>query len=38
MTVKEGTRGAAELEALIASDPDFVRELVRTALQQVQPG
>jgi transposase-like protein len=25
MTVKEGTRGTAELEALIASDRDFVR-------------
>jgi putative transposase len=35
MTVKDGTRGTTELKALVASDPDFVRVLVRTALQEV---
>jgi transposase-like protein len=35
MTVKDGTRGTADLKALVASDPDFVRVLVRTALQEV---
>jgi transposase-like protein len=35
MTVKDGTRGTADLKALVASDPDFVRTLVRTALQEV---
>ena len=28
-------RGTADLEALVASDPDFVRVLMRTALQEV---
>ena len=35
MTVKDGTRGTADLKALVASDSDFVRVLVRTALQEV---
>ena len=35
MTVKDGTKGSADLKALIASDPDFVRTLVRAALQEV---
>jgi putative transposase len=35
MTAKDGTKGTAELKALVASDPDFVRVLVRTALQEV---
>jgi hypothetical protein len=35
MTVKDGTRGTADLKALVASDPDFVRVLMRTALQEV---
>ena len=35
MTVKDATRGAADLEALVASDPDFVRVLMRSALQEV---
>ena len=33
MTMKDGTKGSADLKALVASDPDFVRVLVRTALQ-----
>jgi hypothetical protein len=33
MTIKDATRGTADLEALVASDPDFVRVLMRTALQ-----
>ena len=28
MTVKDGTRGTADLKALVASDPDFVRTLI----------
>src|SRR5262245_945945 len=35
MTVKNATRGTVDLKALVASDPDFVRVLVRTALQEV---
>jgi transposase-like protein len=35
MTVKDATRGTADLKALLASDPDFVRVLMRTALQEV---
>ena len=35
MTVKDATRGTADLKALVASDPDFVRALMRTALQEV---
>ncbi len=35
MTVKDATRGTADLKALVASDPDFVRILMRTALQEV---
>jgi transposase-like protein len=35
MSVKDGTSGTADLKALVASDPDFVRVLVRTALQDV---
>ncbi len=35
MTVKDATRGTADLKALVASDPDFVRVLMRTALQEV---
>ena len=35
MTVKDGTRGRTDLKALAASDPDFVRTLMRTALQEV---
>jgi putative transposase len=35
MTVKNGTRRATDLKALVASDPDFVRTLMRTALQEV---
>jgi putative transposase len=35
MTGKDGTRGTADLKALVASDPDFVRVLMRTALQEV---
>ena len=35
MTVKDATRGTADLKALVASDPDFVRTLMRTALQEV---
>ena len=35
MTVKDATRGAADLKALVASDPDFVRVLMRSALQEV---
>ena len=35
MTVKDRTRGTTDLKALVASDPDFVRVLVRTALQEV---
>ena len=33
MTVKDATRGTADLKALVASDPDFIRALMRTALQ-----
>ena len=35
MTTKDATRGTADLKALVASDPDFVRVLMRTALQEV---
>ena len=35
MTVKDGTKGFADLKALVASDPDFVRAVVRVALQEV---
>ena len=35
MTMKDATRGTADLKALVASDPDFVRVLMRTALQEV---
>ena len=35
MTTKDATRGTADLKALVASDPDFVRALMRTALQEV---
>ena len=35
MTVKDATRGTSDLKALVASDPDFVRVLMRTALQEV---
>jgi transposase-like protein len=35
MTVKDATRGTADLKALVASDPDFVRTLMRSALQEV---
>ena len=35
MTAKDATRGTADLKALVASDPDFVRALMRTALQEV---
>ena len=35
MTIKDATRGTADLKALVASDPDFVRLLMRTALQEV---
>ena len=35
MTVKDGTKGTADLKALVASDPDFIRVLVRAALQEV---
>ena len=35
MTVKDGTRGTADLKALVASDPDFARTLMRIALQEV---
>jgi putative transposase len=35
MTSKDATRGTAELKALVASDPDFVRTLMRAALQEV---
>ena len=35
MTMKDGTKGSADLKTLVASDPDFVRVLVRTALQEV---
>jgi Transposase, Mutator family len=35
MTIKDATRGTADLKALVASDPDFVRVLMRTALQEV---
>ena len=35
MTVKDGTKGSAGLKALVASDPDFVRVLVRAAVQEV---
>ena len=35
MTVKDATRGTSDLKALVASDPDFVRALMRTALQEV---
>ena len=35
MTVKDRTRGTTDLKALVVSDPDFVRVLVRTALQEV---
>ena len=35
MTVKDAPRGTADLKALVASDPDFVRSLMRTALQEV---
>ena len=34
MTTRDGTRGTADLKALVASDPDFVRVLMRTALQE----
>jgi transposase-like protein len=34
MTVKDATRGTADLKALVASDPDFVWALMRTALQE----
>ena len=33
MTTKDATRRTADLKALVASDPDFVRVLMRTALQ-----
>ena len=35
MTMKDGTKGSADLKALVASDRDFVRVLVRAALQEV---
>ena len=35
MTTKDATRGTADLKALVVSDPDFVRALMRTALQEV---
>ena len=35
MTIKDATRGTADLKALVASDRDFVRVLMRTALQEV---
>ena len=35
MTVKDAMRGTSDLKALVASDPDFVRALMRTALQEV---
>lgn len=35
MTVMDGTRGMTDLKALVASAPDFVRVLVRKALQEV---
>ena len=35
MTVKDGTKGSADLKALVVSDPDLVRTLVRMALQEV---
>jgi transposase-like protein len=35
MTIKDATRGTADLKALVASDPDFVRVLMRAALQEV---
>ena len=35
MTTKDGTRGTVDLKALVASDPDFIRALMRTALQEV---
>ena len=35
MTVKDATQGTADLKALVASDPDFVRSLMRSALQEV---
>jgi putative transposase len=35
MTVKDGTKGSADLKALVASAPEFVRVLVRAALQEV---
>lgn len=31
MTIKDAMRGTADLKALVASDPDFVRTLMRTA-------
>ena len=38
MTVKDRTRGTTDLKALVASDPDFVLVLVRTALQEMLEG
>ena len=38
MTAKDATRGTADLKALVVSDPDFVRVLMRTALQEVLLG
>ena len=35
MTIKDAMRGTADLKALVASDPDFVRVLMRAALQEV---
>ena len=35
MTVKDRTRGTTDLKALVVSDPDFVRVLVRMVLQEV---
>ena len=38
MTMKDAPRGTADLERLVASDPDLVRSLMRAALQEVLEG
>ena len=38
MTVKDAARGTADLERLVASDPDLVRSLMRAAPQEVLEG
>jgi putative transposase len=35
MTMKDATRGTADLKALVAAEPEFIRSLMRAALQEV---